>query len=367
MKIARVEAIPLRIPFTHGGPPPSIAGKLRTTVDILLVRVETDTGLVGWGDGFGASIFADTRHVLDEFVAPLAIGRELEHPSTLIEDLQVKLHNIGRGGPPIFALSGLDIALWDIAGKAAGKPLHALLRGDGAPGRTSLRVYASLLRYSTPELVARNVERALRDGYDLIKLHEITLEAAQAARDVTGPDIPIMVDTNCPWRGDDAVLNVRRLGAMNPLWVEEPVWPPEDHETLARVRKETGVAIAAGENAVTAPALIQMIAAGAVDYAQPSVSRIGGITEFLKVAAAARQHGVHLAPHSPYYGPGFAATVHLLAAHESDIAIERFFLDLEATPFADQLQISGGRVAVPTGPGLGIEPEPALIARFRTD
>jgi len=367
MKIARVDGIPLRIPFTHGGPPPSYAGKPRTTMDTLLVRVETDTGLVGWGDGFGASIFADTKHVLDEFVAPLAVGRELDHPSALIEDLQVRMHNLGRGGPPIFALSGLDIALWDIAGKAAGKPVHAMLRDDGTPARESLRVYASLLRYGTPDLVTRNVERAVRDGFDLIKLHEITLEAAQAARDVTGRDIPIMVDTNCPWRGDDAVRNVRHLGAMNPLWVEEPVWPPEDHETLARCRKETGLAIAAGENAVTAPALIHMIAAGAVDYAQPSVSRIGGITEFLKVAQAAREHGVRLAPHSPYFGPGFVATVHLLAAHETDIAVERFFVDLEATPFADQIRVSNGRVDVPMGPGLGVEPERKLIARYRVD
>ena len=366
MRITRIEGIPLRIPFTHGGPPPSFAGKPRTTMDILLVRVETDAGLVGWGDGFGASIFADTKRVLDEFVAPLASGRVLGHPSELTEDLQVKLHNLGRGGPPIFALSGLDIALWDLAGKAAGKPLHTLLRGDGAGSRDSLRVYASLLRYSTPQLVATNVERALRDGYEIIKLHEITVEAAQAARNAAGPAIPIMVDTNCPWQGDEAVANARRFATMDPLWIEEPVWPPEDHETLARVRREAGVAVAAGENAVTAPALAQMIAAGAVDYAQPSVSRIGGVTEFLKVAEAARRHGVRLAPHSPYFGPGFVATLHLLAAHETDIAVERFFVDLEATPFSSQVEVANGRVSVPSGPGLGVEPEPELIERYRT-
>ena len=365
MKITRVEAIPLRIPFTHGGPPPSFAGKPRTTMDTLLVRVETDAGLVGWGDAFGASIFPATQRVLDEFVAPLAVGRTLGHPSELTEDLQVKLHNLGRGGPPVFALSGLDIALWDLAGKAAGKPLRALLGGGSGGGRDSLRAYASLLRYGEPRLVAANVERALRDGYGLIKLHEITAEAAEAARRAAGPAVPIMVDTNCPWRGDDAVAHARRLAAMDPLWIEEPVWPPEDHETLARVRREAGVAVAAGENATTAPALAQIVAAGAVDYAQPSVSRIGGVTEFLKAADAARRHGVRLAPHSPYFGPGFVATLHLLAVHEDDIAVERFFVDLEATPFAGQVDVVGGRVAVPSGPGLGVEPEPELIARYR--
>ncbi|MBR0648053.1 mandelate racemase/muconate lactonizing enzyme family protein [Roseomonas terrae] len=362
MKITRVESIPLRIPFTHGGPPLSFAGKPRTTMDTLLVRVETEEGLVGWGDGFGASIFPNTKLVLDEFIAPLVTGRSFDDPAALSEELQVKLHNLGRGGPPIYALSGLDIALWDLAGKAAGTSLSTML---GAR-RTSLRAYASLLRYGVPELVATNVTKALRDGFELIKLHEITLEASQAARDAAGPSIPIMVDTNCPWRGDEAVHNAQLIAKMDPLWIEEPVWPPEDHETLARVRREARIPVAAGENAANATALIQMLSASAVDYAQPSVSRIGGITEFLKVSAAARQHGVKLAPHSPYFGPGFVATLHLLAAEEADIAIERFFLDLETTPFAGQVDVIGGRVAVPTGPGLGVEPDPALIARYRT-
>ncbi len=362
MKIRAVEAIPLRIPFTHGGPQPAFAGRPRTSMDTLLVRVETEDGLVGWGDAFGTMIWPASRLVLEEFVAPLVIGAEFTDPAALTERLQVTLHNFGRGGPVMFALAGLDIALWDLAAKAAGKPLHALL---GGARRNALPVYASLLRYGDTALVAANVERALAAGYREVKLHEIDHGCIAAARDAAGPDVPIMVDVNCAWRGDEAVANARRVAAIAPLWLEEPCWPPEDHATLARVRRMAGVRVAAGETAVCAPALEQMIAAEAIDIAQPSVSRIGGITEFRKAAAAAAAHGLELAPHSAYFGPGFAATVHLLAAEASECRVERFFMDLAATPFAGQLDIVAGRVAVPQGPGLGVAPDPDLIARFR--
>ncbi|HEV7266706.1 MAG TPA: mandelate racemase/muconate lactonizing enzyme family protein [Falsiroseomonas sp.] len=362
MKISSIETIPLRIPFTHGGPPPAFAGRPRTTMDTLLIRIESDTGMVGWGDGFGALIWPATRLVVQEFVAPLLIGAELGDPAAMSQRLQVTLHNLGRGGPTMFALSGVDIALWDLAAKAQGKPLHALL---GGARRQGVEAYASLLRYGDPALVAAGVERALAAGYRQVKLHEIRHDAIGAARRAAGPEVPIMVDVNCAWRGDEAVENARRIAAIAPLWVEEPAWPPEDHATLARVRREAGVAVAAGETSVCAPDLAQMVAAGAVDFAQPSVTRIGGITGFLEAAAAAAQHGVRLAPHSAYFGPGFAATLHLLAAAERETVIERFFVDLEATPFAGQLDVIGGRVAVPQGPGLGVEPEPDLIARFR--
>jgi L-alanine-DL-glutamate epimerase-like enolase superfamily enzyme len=262
----------------------------------------------------------------------------------------------------MFALGGLDIALWDLASKAAGKPLHDLL---GGARRNTLPVYASLLRYGDAALVTANVERALAAGYREVKLHEIDHGCIAAARHAAGPDVPIMVDVNCAWRGDDAVANARRVAAIAPLWLEEPCWPPEDHVTLARVRQATGVRVAAGETAVCAPALEQMIVAGAIDIAQPSVSRIGGITEFRKAAAAAAAHDLELAPHSAYFGPGFAATLHLLAAEAAECRIERLFMDLAATPFAGQLDIVAGRVAVPNGPGLGVTPDPDLIARFR--
>ena len=126
----------------------------------------------------------------------------------------------------IHAISGLDIALWDIRGKLEGVPVHALL---GGRRRQRVHAYASLLQYQgSVELVRRNVARALERGYREIKLHERTPETVAATREVTGPDVPIMVDTNCAWLPEAATAAVTAMAPSKPHWVEEPIWPPED-------------------------------------------------------------------------------------------------------------------------------------------
>ena len=125
----------------------------------------------------------------------------------------------------------------------------------------------------------------------------------KAARDVTGPDMPITIDTNCPWTVDEAIAMAHKFQAFNPMWLEEPVWPPEDHVGLARVRAAGGLAIAAGENATTSD-FKRMFEVGAVTYAQPSITKVGGVTEMRKVMALAQAFGVSVVPHSAYFGPG---------------------------------------------------------------
>jgi L-alanine-DL-glutamate epimerase-like enolase superfamily enzyme len=274
IKVERIEAIPLSIPFDHWAPPPVFGGRPRTSMDALYVRLTASGGIVGWGEAFWGGWQA-TAAVLEHAVAPLALGQDAAD-AALPARLERALHNMGRSGPLMNALSALDIALWDVRGKLAGRPVHALL---GGRKRGRLAVYASLLRYGgVIEHVRRNVARALERKYRQIKLHETAAEAVAATRVVTGPDIPIMVDTNCAWSGDAAVAAVRAIAPSKPLWVEEPVWPPEDFEALAQVRRTTGVALAAGENASSALDFRRMIAAGAVDYVQPSAIKIGGIT-----------------------------------------------------------------------------------------
>ena len=184
--IDNIEAIPLSIPFDHWGPPPVFAGRPRTTMDALLVRVTASNGVVGWGEAFWGAT-ATVVAALDERVSPLARGQDV-NDAELTPRLERVLHNLGRADPVIHAISGLDIALWDIRGKLAGAPVHALL---GGRRRLRVAVYASLLRYEgSVELVRRNVARALERGYRQIKLHERTAEAVVATRDVTGPDSP---------------------------------------------------------------------------------------------------------------------------------------------------------------------------------
>jgi L-alanine-DL-glutamate epimerase-like enolase superfamily enzyme len=163
VKIASIESIPLRIPFTSGGQSDAGAwGKAGLqTVDSLVVKVTTDTGVVGWGETFGFMSVPGARVVIDSILAPEAVGRDATQVEKLMLDLQTKFHIFGRSGAFIYGLSAIDIALWDIAGKVTEKPVYQLLGGSDA---SSLRCYASLIRYSDPERVRENVSRALGGG-----------------------------------------------------------------------------------------------------------------------------------------------------------------------------------------------------------
>jgi D-galactarolactone cycloisomerase len=362
MKITSIEPILIAVPYQYGGPL-GAAARWRT-MDTLIVKVETDQGITGWGEGFGLSTCATTMAALNNLVAPLAIGREAENIAGLMNDLQHKLHNCARNGPVGFALSGLDIALWDIAGKIAGQPLYRMLGGKPT-GR--MPVYASLLRYGTSDLVARNAAQAIERGYRHIKLHEITVPEVETARRIIGPGIPLMVDTNCPWTPDEAIAMARRMAPFDPLWIEEPVWPPEDYRGLARVRSEGGVPVAAGECGGTYADFSQLLDVAQVNYLQPSVTKMGGVSEMQKIIALAQSRNVKIQPHSPYFGPGLIASVHVCAALPGQPPVERFYCDLEASPFGDLVDAAGGHMRVPQGPGLGLVIDEAVIARYRVN
>jgi D-galactarolactone cycloisomerase len=362
MKIAKIDSIVVKVPFAFGKAPGGPAARTGATNNILLVKVETDTGMTGWGEAFCYNCIDAVKGALYSTVAPVAIGRDARDIAKLSRDLQQELHLFGRYGITIFALSGLDIALWDIAGKAANLPLHRLL---GGTGQASLPAYASLLRYRDPERVAARTKLAIQQGYRHIKLHETEEAEVRAAREAAGHDVKIMVDTNCPWTPEEARHMTLKLKAYDLHWLEEPIFPPEDFAALARLRAGTGVAIAAGENNCTSFQFRDMFVANAVDYAQPSVTKVGGVTEFLKVGALADAAGVTLMPHSPYFGPGFLATLQLAAARGQPRGmIERYHMDLEASLYGELIEPANGAFTVPQGPGLGRDPDPDVIKTY---
>ncbi|NBR28679.1 MAG: mandelate racemase/muconate lactonizing enzyme family protein [Betaproteobacteria bacterium] len=363
MKITAVETLVVRMPMLIDGDVlPKVSGVTRTAMDTLLVRIDTDEGISGWGEGFGHRIYTATKAAIDSFIGPMCIGRDPTAISALVDQLQRNLGGVGRNGPALYALSAIDIALWDIAGKIAGLPLYRLL---GGALRSDLPAYASLLRYGEPRAVVHYTERALKRGYGQIKLHEITESPITAARDAAGADLPIMVDCNCPWTVDEAVSMARQLAPLNLKWFEEPVWPPEDYRGLARVQSAGGIATAAGENAMLSD-FKNMFEHDAITYAQPSVTKIGGVTEMRKVMALADTFGVDVVPHSAYFGPGLLASIHCIAAMPKETPVERYDADFAENPYHDAINPSNnGRIAVPQGPGLGIEPDPAVIAKLR--
>ena len=362
MKITRIETIVLNLPMVIDGATPMLGGAARTSIDMLLVRVDTDAGVTGWGEAFGHRIFHATRAAIETLLGPMCVGRDPRDIDGLNDALQRVLHGVGRNGATIYALSGIDIALWDIAGKLAGVPLYRLLGGSA---RTELPAYASLLRYGSAEAVAHYTEQALGRGYRHIKLHEITVPEVRAARDVPGADVPIMLDTNCPWTVPQAIEMARRLAPLGLYWLEEPVWPPENLAGLAEVRARGGLPTAAGENYGTSWEFRRAFEAGAITYAQPSVTKIGGVTEMRRVMTLADLFGVPVVPHSAYFGPGLLASIHCIAAMRGESLVERFYCDFEANPLGDAIHPHDGRIAVPQGAGLGVDPDPRVVDELR--
>lgn len=355
--IRALQALKLRLPFDHWAPPPVFAGQPRTTLDSLLVRVELDDGLVGWGEAYGGELDAVASMLLQR-VAPLALGRD-PTDAALTAQLERTLHNLGRSGVLLHALSGLDIALWDLRGKLMGQPVSTLLGGrrhDRVPA------YASLLQYyGDLGHVRRNVERALAAGFGEVKLHERTAGAAEAARAAMGNGLALMVDTNCAWLPAAAEEAVRAFASARPLWIEEPIWPPEDGVALTALRASTGQAIAVGENASSLLGLLTLVDAQAVDWVQPAVIKAGGLTALLAVAEHCAGTPVRCSPQTAFFGPGFLATLQWQSTQPQLQAIERLYCELAVTPYARSAPLADGQFIVPNGPGLGADPEPSLI------
>jgi L-alanine-DL-glutamate epimerase-like enolase superfamily enzyme len=366
MLITDVRAHHVRIPYDAGVASFKQGASAIAALDIVLVEVSTDAGLIGWGDAWGYVCPRSTATAIGEMIAPQARGQEVPDAAGIpafMERIQRNLHLFGRYGITMFAMSGLDIALWDLAARVKGVPLHRLL---GARKRERIPAYASLLRIGDPALVAGECEAALRKGYAAIKLHETTVPAVVAARNAIGTATPLMVDMNCPMDGPTAIRFAHDCREAAPKFLEEPVWPPEDFATLAEVRTKGGLDVAAGENACTVHQFCQMFNAGAVSHAQPSVIKVGGITEYLRVVQLADSMGVKLAPHSPYFGPGFLAKLQLMSLRDDATFIEVFYMQRAACLWGGRIDAdAAGNVSVPDGPGLGYEPDREVMERYR--
>ena len=330
-------------------------------MDCLLVRVTASNGLVGWGEAFWGGWQA-TQAAIEHWIAPLARGQDVAD-APLIARFERALHNFGRSGPYIYALAGLDLALWDLRGKLEGVPVHALL---GGKKRDTVEVYASLLAYGgNIEDVKRNTARALERGYRHIKLHEKTTEAVAVTRETDrAASIPLMVDINCAWLPDAAQDAVMAMKPYDPLWVEEPIWPAEDVDALGKLRKATGVPLAAGENATGTLEFVRLAAAG-IDYLQPSAVK-NGLTAQWEICRQRR---------------GRAARPACRIRRISDPAIWRPCTSsppsrkrsrsnassaISATcRMAKSVPIENGVVQIPDMPGLGPDPDEELMMRFK--
>jgi len=376
MKVQEIDIFRVALPFDAGRKPAAgigegggdafnAASRSLARMESLMVRLTTDTGVQGWGEGFGHLINPVTFAALAGSVGRFFLGTDVtgqpESFSGRMRQAHRAFHAFGATGPVMYALSALDTALWDICAKAAGVPLRRLL---GA-GRDAVPCYASLVCYDNdPAEVARQAVRAADLGFRKIKLHETVPAAVLAARDALGDGVELMVDVNCPWSRRQAQEAVRRMAGARLGWVEEPIWPPADLAGLAQLRR-LGVPVAAGENAAGVQGFEQHFQAGALDVAQPSVAKIGGVSGMIEVVRLAREHGVKVVPHCFYYGPGLSAAAQIVASLSDDVFLEVPFLQWARPLHAQQQPVPV--LSLPDAPGIGFEPDMRVLESHLLD
>jgi L-alanine-DL-glutamate epimerase-like enolase superfamily enzyme len=356
VKIVEANVHELSIPIETGGPH-GWGKKDWKSLPFVLLEIVTDAGLVGWGEGFCYGRAHSTVHMLREVVAPQIVGSNATEISGVLNDL---LSSNVRTGPTLHAISAVDIALWDIAGKAAGLPLHRLL---GGARHLELPAFASFFRFEDAGLVREMCQRALEEKMCWLKLHEDQEECVAAARDVA-PFCPLIVDVNCAWRPAAARSALRRLQQYDLLWLEEPIDPPDDLDSLALLR-QLDVPFALGENAATLSDFQRIIDSGAVDYVLPGVTKIGGVSVVRKVLAVAEARNIAAIPWTPIHGPGLLASLHLMSTLPVATPVEFFYYtSIDAHLFGTPVGPSNGLLTVPQGAGLGYDPDPEVLSRF---
>jgi L-alanine-DL-glutamate epimerase-like enolase superfamily enzyme len=359
LKIVDVKTHVLSVPLRQDEfPAPWGDGSL----DQIVVELITDEGIVGYGEPFALGAPTAPAAVIDHLLKPILIGADPTQLAQLHEEMYRATHTWGRYGVTTFAISGVDIALWDIAGKRAGLPLYQLLGGSA---ERRIPAYASLVYYSDPEQLRDALGHAKRHRYQAMKLHQKSAESLRMARDILGDQIDLMVDVNCVWSPQEAYAKTVEFEPFGLKWLEEPIWPPEDFKNLAELGRQAQMPIALGENACTVYQFTEILRYGAGTYLQPSITKVGGLSELIKVATLIKAHNKILAPHSFYLGPGLLATAHLLAAQPEIAPLEQLYAIPETTVFKEPLGFEEGHFRLPDGPGLGLNIDEKVLEEYK--
>lgn len=353
-----------------------------------LVEVQTDEGVTGWGECFGpGNVALANKGIVERVIAPMVEGCDPMDRDVIWHKVYNLLRDHGQKGMPLQALSGVDIALWDIAGKVAGLPLCRLV---GGRQRESVPCYGygmMLRREPVAELAARfrDDAAAIRDaGFSATKMKVglgpgDDIQLAEAVRDGVGDGFRWMVDANHCYTTSDAFYVGRALSEMGAYWFEEPV-APEDHDGYAELRAGLSVNISGGEAEFSRWGWRKLLESRGLDIAQPEVCALGGISEYLRVLALCHAHFTPVVNHVWGSAIAVAANLQLLAAQppmpgglhpwepmlEFDTT-ENIFRDRllkEPLDIQKQVKANDGRVAIPGGPGIGVEPDPAFIAAY---
>ena len=366
MKITDVKTIRLRATIPAEGQVLSRSG-VRNTRSTTLVQVETDDGVSGIGSCSGNGELIEI--IIEKVLKPLLVGMD----PTAIEDIWDRAYmrgghkEFGTRGIGIVALSGVDIALWDILGKVRGLPIYQLL---GGKCRDKVPVYATALYPEDPSRVARRARGFADQGFHGVKIKvgfdlDQDIRIVRAVRQELGKDFIIMTDANQGYSVDVALKASDAFAECGAFWLEEPLFV-EDIEGHAILREKGKTPIAVGENLHTRYAFENFIVRQAVDFIQPDVARAGGISEIKKITALAAKHKVPVSFHTWGDGVALAASVHLSAALRDCIVME---LDYTYNPLREELlrapfEVHEGYLIPPEKPGLGIELSQDALQKF---
>lgn len=369
MKITDVRAIVLRLD--------DITSEADGTQDDLLILVETDEGITGYGEADTSPLVG--RAIVETYMShgtcyglkEIVVGSDPFDYEQIWNNMWKKTYYYGRSGPVLHVMSGIDMALWDIMGKAVAKPVHKLLGGSYC---SKIRPYASALMPYTEDRVIKMTEEYISRGYTAIKFgwgplgYDVKkdLRLIEAARKAAGDKIEIMIDIGKRYKLKQAMYVAKALEQLNIYWLEEPL-PAEDYTGYRLLTGSTLLRIATGEEESGRRAFARLIDESHVDVIQPDISRCGGLTEAKKIASMAADRNTMLVPHAFKTGVLVAATIQFIASMQ-DVPFLEFSVtesairnELLAEPFTQK----DGFIEVPEKPGLGIELNYETIEKYR--
>ncbi|MCD7737413.1 MAG: mandelate racemase/muconate lactonizing enzyme family protein [Lachnospiraceae bacterium] len=355
----------------------------------MLVKVETDEGIYGWGEGGQYGPAEPVKCVIDQILAPMLIGQDPLDKGILWDQMYQSTRDYGQKGTYIEAISALDIALWDICGKALNVPVYRLM---GGKKRSHVASYATGCYYRGEDVL--DIDTALpalqkeaasyvEAGFEMLKIKvgllsvEDDAKRVRAIRQAVGDDVKIFCDCNHAYNAYTAIRMAEHLEEAKILFMEEPV-TPEDFDGYRRVRNATRIAIAGGECEYTAFGFQKYIAGGCIDIAQPDICVSGGLTEFQRILAVANTSGVNVIPHVWGSGVALAAALSAIAAmplyphtanpvpfqNEPVIEYDRNFNPLRDELLTENFELVDRKVKVPDGAGLGIDINMDVLKKY---
>ena len=370
MKITDVEVVYLRLPIID-------ASRCDGTQDTLMIRVHTDNGITGIGEIDSSPAVAravvetQASHSIANGLKELLVGEDPFDIERLWHRMYQGTLYFGRSGPALHAMSGIDIALWDIIGKATGRTTAQML---GGTFRDKIKAYASLVMPDTIQGAAALAEKYMGLGYRAIKFgwgplgrdDRFDVNAIKTLRSVIGNDIDLMVDIGHTWDAQQAIRMAKRFEEYGVFWIEEPL-PPDDHQGYAHLADSVDVYIAAGEQEAGRNAYERLLRDARIDILQPDLGRCGGLTEGKKIAYMAYDRNKKVVPHAFKTGILVAASTHYVASMPHGFLLE---YTVSESPLARHLvqnpvRFENGYVIPPEGPGLGIHIDPQIEARFK--